>query len=1041
MTALNLIPSINLWETPEITEINRLPMHANFLTSRLETIEQDLKNDHDDLLCLDGTWDFKLFSKPEEITQADLVDVKEGWRDISVPANWTMEIEEDLPQYTNVQMPFENKPPFVPKENPTGLYKKVFDCPDLFKDRRTVLHIGGAESCIFVYLNGQFVGMGKDSRLPSEFDLSPYLQEKDNTLCVVCIRWSDASYVEDQDHWWMAGLYRSVYLYSTPKVYLEDIQLNALLNEDLKGAELDAKIKINHVEAPTHEDHSKVTLSLFDENGKEVVKDDSLSISHSYQGSYNECHTTIHLNEVKAWSHEVPTLYTAKVSLYDQEGVHLQSTQIKIGFTRVEVKNRKLLLNGKKVYIKGVNRHDHDPDTGKVVTKENMIKEIKLLKQFNFNAVRTSHYPNDSLWYALCDEYGILVMDEANFEAHDNYQTICRDPRWRNHMVERTKRMVQRDRNHASIFCWSLGNESGNGEWHDEAAAWVRANDPHRIIHHEGAVKISWNQGANRYDKTGSRSNDLHDPMYPSVADIIKFSKESDDTVRPMIICEYSHGMGNACGNLKEYWDAFYQYEGLQGGFIWDWIEQGLRKVDPETGKEYWAYGGDYGEKIHDANFCCNGMIMPDRTIKPQMWEFKKLAQPMSFKLVDSDTFCIEITNHQNICDLSWLAGKYAVSIDGENVEEGRFDLSTCGPNQTIQLTLPKVSTEMKPDQDVYLRVALVTKEDNAWSDKGHEVAFEQFEISSSAVLKSSVVGDSQCVAANGMTLEAGNQLKASFNESGELETLSVAQTELIHAPIQFNQWRAPLDNDGVKAKEEQWTADWKPLGRWAVAGLNDLKKEVKNVKVTSKEVQAEIEYKYKEGSYTVQSNYKMTESGALIANYSFTFKDEIDPARLGVRFNVPKSFECLDWFGYGPFESYADRKYANEMGKYSGTVEEQYFPYIVPQENGNKENTRWFTLRNKSGLGLQVQALDENFSFSALPYSPENLMEASHPFKIKEEESQTVLIDAIQRGLGGASCGPDALEEYKIKAGTYSLSFCIKAINENEEPKRLEKV
>ncbi|MBN2583616.1 MAG: DUF4981 domain-containing protein [Planctomycetes bacterium] len=1040
------------WEQPELTSLNRLPMRATLWPHKSAAAARSLDVGKSPwVLSLDGRWSFRLFERPEAVRPADLgVKSPKGYGTITVPGNWTMQ-GYDKPHYTNVVMPFANTPPTVPDENPTGVYRRTFDLPAGWSSRRTVLQIGGGESCYYVYLNGRFVGMSKDSRLPAEFDLTPHVKTGRNVLAVMCIRYGDASYVEDQDHWWMAGLYRSVRLYSTDHCYIEDLFARALLNKsDYRTGRLSVAVKINFDRPPTLDEVHTIEAMLFDAGGRAVLRKPLAgTVSPSYRESYYECALATTLRSVKPWSPEVPNLYRMVVTLKDARGRAIEHTGCRIGFRTVEISDRKFLLNGRQVLIKGVNRHDHDPDTGKTVSREAMLKEVRLLKQFNFNAVRTSHYPNDPAWYDLCDEYGILVLDEANIESHANYATLCRDPRWSDAWFERVSRMVLRDKNHPCIFGWSLCNESGYGENHDRAAAWVRAYDPDRIVHNEGSIKPRWDQGPpNQYGPGGERANDFLNPMYPSIADAIKVGRAGKDKRRPFIMCEYAHAMGNSCGCLKEYWDAIDTYEGLGGGFIWDWIEQGLRKTDPKTGREFWAYGGDFGDEPNDVDFCCNGMIMPDRTIKPQMWEFKKLVQPVGIAAKDLKTGRLTVTHRDAFRDLDWLEGHWQLTVDGRRAAKDKLPRLKVAPrkSQVVRLALPRVA--MKAGQEAHLRISFHARRKQAWCDKGHEVAWEQFALPAEST--GHLAAPSPCGALtvfSGRTAAVGSRgLSVTVDpKAGRLVGLSIEGRLLIAAGPAFNLWRGPLDNDGVKGRKDQWSTDRKPLGRWMNAGYDRL--TVRTLKAEVKERGGVLTVSNAErhtprsgkGSFEVANTYRIRPDGVVLCRHVIGFADGMtDPPRLGVRLTAAAGLERLTYLGRGPWETYPDRCYAGDVGLYEQTVDEQYFPYIVPQETGLKTAARFFALCDANGTGVQFQAIGRPVAFSALHYTPDDFTAACHTCDLERRDETTVLIDAVHRGLGTASCGPDTLAKYQIVPGHYVLSYAIIPLS-GTKPQRFE--
>ncbi len=1053
---MNLHNFPNYWETPELTGINRLPMHATLTPYRTMAQAKTCKPERSPWVkSLDGNWEFRYFKRPDSVRTSDLDPQAKGkWPSIRVPGNWTMQ-GWDKPHYTNVQMPFSNNPPWVPeKHNPTGLYRTRFTIPKSWKKRRTIIEFGGVESCFSVMINGAFVGMGKDSRLPTEFDISAYLQAGENILTVLCIRYSDSSYIEDQDHWWMAGIHRSVKLKSFDIVNIADVFARGQLDNDYKDGVLSIKVSLHFTCEPrifdndcanaSHELSHTVEAHLFDPDGKPALASPAgIKISNSYRRQYYEGTLAVKIKRPSLWSDECPHLYTLVLALKDEKDALIEHTSCRVGFRSVEVKDGSLLLNGQPVYIRGVNRHDHDPDTGKTVSLKAMIKEIRLLKQYNFNAVRTAHYPNDPQWLDLCDEYGILIVDEANIESHANYRTLCRDPRWQKPFLERVQRMVQRDKNHPCVIAWSLGNESGYGQNHDIAADWVRQYDTSRILHNENALKPKWTQSKSMSDQGGARSNDLQNPMYPNIQSLLDFAtteNKDKDPRRPFIMSEYAHAMGNSCGCLKDYWETIYAYHGLQGGFIWDWIEQGIRKTDSSTSREYWAYGGDFRDRPNDSNFCCNGMIMPDRSVKPQMHEFKRIAQPVWISAGKTAKGEIHVFNAQFFRSLDWLEGVWIVEVDGKPAQKGNIKAMQLAPQSGTAINLPLKKPAMLKGQEAWLKIIFITKEKQPWCKRGHEVAQEQIRLPFKGGKQLPPAaperrGPGATVKLNGNRLSMGeSDIDVVIDQKrGSIRSVSQRGNTLIMDGPSFNIWRGPLDNDGVKGKDEQWRADWKPLGRWCNAGYDKLKMSVNKVSATKSGnhflLTSKATYSCAKGtgSFNVDNAYKFTPHGLIYCEHIFSFAEGMpDVPRLGVQMTLPGGLERLDWFGRGPFESYSDRKTAADIGHYRGAVDEQYFPYIVPQENGNKEDVSWFSLRGADKTGIQFQKCGDTFGFSAHHFTPQDLTGAYHTFELKRRDEITVLIDARQRGLGTASCGPDTLDKYKIYPGRYRLRYTI---------------
>ena len=1026
--------SQKFWEMPELTSINRLPMHSCLIPFQdKETAKGRDREQSTWFQDLNGNWKFDLLHKPEDVAPACLAEEFDAseWADITVPGNWTTQGFWDQPQYTNVQMPFENTPPVVPEENPTGVYRMQFTLPESWDGRRIVIHFAGVESYYEVYLNGTFIGMAKDSRLPSEFDITDAVKSGTNTLAVMVVRWSDSSYIEDQDHWWMAGIYRDVYLYSTQPGHIEDVFVDADLDVSDGDGLLSVTTKLGFTPSPEYEPQQNrlVEIELLDDEGRCVFAGTE-TVNASFRVQGYESYIEGIISHVKPWSAEAPNLYTLVVSMLDQDGEPLDVRSVRVGFRNVCIEDQQLLINGQCVLIKGVNRHDHHPTLGKTVPRETMIEDIRLLKQFNFNAVRTSHYPNDILWYELCDEYGIYVLDESNIEAHANYATLCRDPRWERAFFERGMRMVERDKNHACIFGWSLGNETGHGENHQKLSDAIRAYDPSRIIHHEGEVKSRWHQGANNFHQSQYRYNDLIDPMYSSVENIIEWAENNNDQ-RPFILCEYSHAMGNSNGNLREYWEAFETYHGLQGGFIWDWVDQGLLKVD-EQGREYWGFGGDFGEEIHDFNFCCNGLITPDRTPHPAMYEFKKLTQPVAVESINLSAGLFAVVNKQYFTDMRWLQGRWELLVEGVAVQSGDLPRLPIGPDAFREVTVPFETPESAAGKECHLNFHFHAAEATSWCDAGHEVAWEQFALPVQEVAEKEVGGQSAVVLddqAETVTVECGKLQLVIDKTKATVTSLSLAGDALLQAGPELSMWRATIDNDGIR----RWSGqDHKPMGQWLNAGFDAL--QVKSASTTVDKqgddtiITLDKVYHGTDPSKEIchSQSYRVLSEGEIVVSNTI----EVDKGlptlpRIGITLQTVKGFDQLEWFGRGPHENYIDRNAGTPVGRYTGTVDEQFFPYVVPQENGNKTEVRWFRLESDE-LGLLFQG-SPTFEFSVHHYTADDLYACTHPNELQPREETVIHIDHIQRGLGTGSCGPQTMEKYTIAPGTYEFQYRIR--------------
>ncbi|MBN2655998.1 MAG: DUF4981 domain-containing protein [Spirochaetales bacterium] len=1028
------------WETPELTSLNKLPPRATMYP--FESTESALSMDRSKsrwYSSLNGEWKFSLFPSPEDIPENILAHDSDAgsWRDITVPGNWTLQDTGDLPIYTNVQMPFRLKPPFVPPENPTGVYVRTFNLDKKWASRRIIIHFAGVESAFFLYVNGVQCGFSKDSRTPAEFNISDYVREGENTLAVVVLRWSDGSYLEDQDHWWMAGIHREVYLYSTGQAYIQDLFVKGCLDENLIDGSLDLKVR---VESGILEDELyTLDLILYDAGNNPVLYSEGIASTagrpvrlteYDVPASQDQnIRLKVPINNPIHWNGENPYLYKTIVVLKNRAGDIIEATAVRTGFRRVEIKNKEMLINGKAVLIKGVNRHDHHETRGKTVDRETMIKDIRLLKQFNFNAVRTSHYPNDVEWYDLCDEYGIYLVDEANIETHDYYDQICRDPRWAPAFLDRVMRMVHRDKNHPSIIQWSLGNESGYGPNHDAAAGWVRHFDNSRLLHYEGAIRLEYGQGeASMEPGRGAMATDIYCPMYPAVEDMVKWVYEVDDP-RPYITCEYSHAMGNSNGSLKDYWKAFEEHHGLQGGFIWDWVDQGLLKKDSQ-GRSYWAYGGDFGEKYHDFDFCINGLVWPDRTPHPAMFEFKRLAQPIGVKMVSLSEGLFEIRNKQYFSDLLPFEGKWELLLDGKIHSHGPLPelIAKAGEKQIIQLD-PERKWESQ-DCEVHLNFRFFVKDHTPWCEKGHEIAIEQFELRGySSHGKSDAISSLESdlyEKEDSFVLQRGETTLIFERKSKSLHSISIGEKRVLTGAIDLNLWRAGTDNDGIRG----WTGqEEKPLGQWIKAGLDNLSRRESAMEFDTDEKTVTLDALWagsdENKSVRHKQVFSLVDSNRIAINNRIEIDDRFPSLpRVGLQMMIPQGFEKLQWFGRGPFENYIDRNAGSLTGLYESTVDDQFVPYILPQENGNKSGVRWFELSDgENTLRFSGSGLIE---FTASHFTSKELYSRLHTNELNAIPEVSLLIDYRQRGVGTGSCGPQTREEYTVEPGVYEFTIYI---------------
>jgi beta-galactosidase len=1047
------------WTQPELTGLGRLPARATL--HPFQDVESALARDRESspwFLSLNGDWRFQLAPRPEAVPDAfprpGFDDGAWGW--LPVPSNWTMH-GHDRPHYTNVRMPFDEAPPKAPGDNPTGLYRTRFEVPAGWAGRRIVLHVGGAESVLHVWVNGAPVGLGKDSRLPQEFDLTALVTPGQTALlCCAVVKWSDASFIEDQDQWWMGGIHREVFLYATGRTWIEDVFAVADLTDSLRDGTLRVAVTVRTLDAPRND--WRVTASLYDAEKRPVLAEALTGSARADPARHNPYRGPLDVVRLEAeilapapWSSESPALYTVVVTLHDGEGPVVEATSCRVGFRRVEIGDRALLINGKAVMIAGMNRHEHHPVRGKAVTREDMIADIRLMKRFNVNAVRCSHYPNAEAWYDLCDEYGLYLIDEANIEAHAYLHQLCADPRYAAAFLERGLRMVERDKNHPSVIAWSLGNESGHGPNHDALAGWIRRRDPSRPLHYEGAiwgwdkrVKTGFGEGPGDPDG-GKGASDIVCPMYPSIESLVAWAEDDDPADRrPMILCEYSHAMGNSNGSLADYWDAFENHAGLQGGFVWEWADHGILKHDP-AGRPYMAYGGDFGDAPNDLNFCCDGIVGAGRDPHPGLWEFKALVQPVGVTWENEGEGRITVRNKRDFTNLADLAGSWVLEADGVEVASGALPRLGTPPGEGETLTLDLPPLDPGETREMFLMVRFTLAEATAWAPSGHEVAWSQLERRPPA--RASGAGQAQggrggaVVPArasssglevlelkSGVTVR-GETFEAVFSAAeGRLTGLTWGGRRIIDAGPRLQIWRGATDNDGIKG----WSGQGKkPLGRWLAAGLDAPTFAAPTLTVSRGETGVVVTVvqvascRSAEDAVIHTHAYDIGAGGRILVRNDFRVHPALeDLPRLGVTLSLPDDFEGLEWFGRGPLDSYADRRRAARIGRFTGTVSGQYVPYAVPQEHGNKTDLRWIQLTGDAAA-VRFTPL-EPCEGSATRFTPADLFAARHTIDLVPRPEVIVNLDVRQRGLGTGSCGPDTLDRYRIGAGDWRLDFEI---------------
>jgi beta-galactosidase len=1003
------------WQDPQTVALNKEPGRATFVPYPDEQTAATCDRAASPWVCpLNGKWKFHLAPNPgsaPEGFESPEFDVG-AWEEISVPSAWQMERNScgerwDKPIYTNVKMPFPmNFYPGVPEdENPTGSYRREFATPEDWERRRVFLVFEGVESAFHVWVNGKKVGYSEGSRVTAEFDVTDCVSPpgEKNVLAVRVYRWSNGSWLEDQDYWWLSGIYRDVYLMAAPSVHIRDFFVTAALDKERRDATLRARAEVTAWGAEDLGEY-EVEMRLVDGRGKQAIRPLTQAIQVELTGKAFAVLEAPLANPAK-WSAESPHLYTAVLSLKRRSGETIEAVSCRTGFRQVEIADGQLLINGKPTLLKGVNRHEHHETRGRSVTVESMIADVRLMKQFNINTVRTSHYPNDPKWYDLCDEYGIYLIDEANIESHAAYHETTREFQWNRAYMERGIRMVERDKNHPSVIVWSLGNESGTGPNHAALSGWIHNYDRTRPVHYEGAFKESYVDVVSR--------------MYPTVEALAELAE--DDDPRPVLMCEYAHAMGNSCGNLREYWDAVYAHKRLIGGCIWDWVDQGIKKV-AEDGTEYWAYGGDFGDEINDRNFCVNGLVWPDRAPHPPLWEYKKVIQPVWLKLKNLAEGRIQVTNRCDFTNLSELGIEWRLEGDGKVLQSGKIPSMDLAPGKSKALRVPVKKPKLKPGAECFLTVRFVLKKDTAWAAKGHVVAWEQFPMPFQAPAAPTVrIGDMPRLAVTESVREigiGGRRFALEFDKSSG--TISSWRWEkeslLLRGPL-LNVWRAPTDND-------EGGGDWNPAGarKWRAAGLDHLAHEVRDVEVRALRngvvrvgVQSRVAAPGAARGFDCACVYLIHGSGDVVVKTTVKPFGELPPLpRIGLTMTLRGDLDAFTWLGRGPHENYCDRNEGAPIGLYSTRVAEQYVPYIMPQENGNKTDVRWAALTSEEGFGLLAVGAPV-FEASAQHYTAEDFEAAQHTCELKKRNAVILNLDHRQAGVGGASCGPATRPEYQV--------------------------
>ncbi len=1016
------------WENPQVIGINKLASHVNVVP--YASINDALNGEYMEspwFKSLNGKWKFRWSEapakRPADFYQTDFDDT--GWDEIQVPANWELN-GFGIPIYVNIPYEWTDNPnpPEIPQNyNPVGSYRTTFTIPADWNKREVILHFGAVKSAMYVWVNGQSVGYSQGSKLPAEFDITPYLVKGVNQLAVEVYRWSDGSYLECQDFWRISGIERDVYLWSPPRESIFDFFAKPQLVNDYHDGHLELAVQVTDHNKKLSKSTFTLEALLFDD-GNQVG---SVSRDFTFTTELEELNLQIDVKDVKAWSAEEPDLYKVVLVLkHNGKPVHIVSHNI--GFRNSEILNGQLLVNGKAVLLKGVNRHEHDEFTGHVISRESMLKDMELLKQNNINAVRTSHYPNDPYWYELCDKYGIYLVDEANIESHGmGYhpdRTLGNNPDWEKAHLDRIMRMVERDKNHPSIILWSMGNEAGDGVNFVKASEWIHQRDPSRPVHYERAL---------RKDHV-----DLYSPMYASIQHIEAYAQQNPE--KPLILCEYAHSMGNSTGNLQDYWDVIEKYDALQGGFIWDWVDQGLAKYD-SFGKKYWAYGGDFGPEgtPSDGNFCINGIVNPDRTVHPAIHEVRKVYQYVKIKEVTRARGEYSLTNNYHFTNLSGYHLHWSVMANGEAILSGVFDTLNISPGETDTLYVPVDMLDKEPATEYLLNFSLVASEARPFIDEGFEVAREQFFVTYKRPDKrtnSLQLSELAVEYFEDDVIVHGQGFQITFDQrDGLLKSYRMGNYVLIDEPIRPSFWRAPTDNDFGNGMEQR-------QGLWRGAGdhLKLKRFEVQHSNLSILRVFSEFEMPDVRSDLWI--NYVVYGNGEV--NIEMKFKPGIeglpDLPRFGFSLELPENMDRIEYYGRGPHENYCDRNQSAFVGLYEGTVDNMYFPYIRPQENGYRTDVRWLRILSGSGFGFLFKA-GVDFGFSALPYTISDLdqltkLNYKHTPDLVKKKSTFLHIDWKQMGVGGDnSWGAQPHPQYRLPVREYKFAFSIKPSSIKADP------
>lgn len=988
------------WQSQYSTGLNRIGPHAYVLPcSSPDELQQPGGYEHSAYyMTLNGKWKFHWTRNPDRrprnFFQTDFA--VQGWADIDVPGNWERQ-GYGLPIYVNETYEFDDKlfhfrknPPLVPyAENEVGSYRRTFTVPAAWKDRRIVLCCEGVKSFFYLWVNGQYVGYNMGAKMPSEWDVTRYLHDGENVVAMEVYRWSAGSYLECQDYWRMSGIEQDVYLYATPAQYIADYHVSAGVErqdgDSFRGSfNLSASVK--------GAGQGTVGYVLTDAEGRPVLTEERPVSGREKDVTVDFAPQTV--QNVAAWSAEHPNLYTLLITLKDRHGNVAEQTGGKVGFRTIEIKDRQLCVNGTPILVKGVNRHEHS-GRGRTVSKELMEQDIRMMKQNNINLVRCSHYPADSYWYQLCDKYGLYVIDEANIESHGmgyGKESLAKDSTWLSAHMDRTQRMYGRSKNHPSIIIWSLGNEAGNGTNFEHTYRWLKRTDTTRPVQYERAEE--------------NFNTDIYCPMYRPLSHMEAYAKRTD-TTRPYIMCEYLHAMGNSCGGMKEYWDLIEKEPILQGGSIWDWVDQSFREID-KNGNWYWSYGGDYGPKDVPSfgNFCCNGLVAADRTPHPHLQEVKKVYQNIKSELVSTGKeITVKVKNWFDFTNLNeYRLDWRIVDENGKVLSDGTQHVD-CAPHESTVIILPSVFS--RTARELFLNLEWHPVRDGLVLTRNDVVAYDQFGLKTASDCTVFLPHEKQ-----GMRYEVDGK-------TGKLTSLKSGGREFLSTPLSLSLYRPATDNDG---------RDPYGLRLWREEGIDSISQRVTKIVRNRDVTRAETEILGRKGNVIGKADftYKPQKNGALAVKVTFMPDTAVikSLARVGLSFRMDDSFGKVEYYGRGDIETYSDRRQAGRIGRYRTTAEAMFHYYVKPQATGNRTDVRWMSLSDTKNR-LMVAARSP-FQFSVVPFSDSVIDRATHINRLSRDGLLTIHLDAEQSGVGTATCGPGVAPKYRVSIQSATFEFVL---------------